>query len=118
MTPPEEEKKMQHGIQIHYSGLSPETKLQILKEMGFRESGPLEHDTECTSRQGSGLICDCLPGTTSWKAPGDVRRHLGEHDEARRDFAEKRQQYQNDGIGDSPGPWYRYLEKTAPRHNS
>jgi hypothetical protein len=109
---------MQHGVTINYAALDPRTKLQILKEMGFQEVGPREHGVDCTSRQGSGLICDCLPGTTSFKATGDVKRFLGETQEARVEYAAKRSEYQNDGIGDSPGSWSSYLERTAPRHNS
>src|SRR5690349_21329894 len=52
---------------VDFSTLDPAQKLHILKEMGFREDGPLEHTINCTSRQGSGLRCTCLPGTTSFK---------------------------------------------------
>lgn len=109
---------MQHGVNIDYARLDPETKLQILKEMGFREIPPMEHGTNCTSRQGSGLICDCLQGVTTWGAPSDMKRWLGETQEQRAEFAERRQSYQNDGIGDSPGTWSAHLERTAPRYNS
>lgn len=109
---------MQHGIQIDYAGLSPETKLQILKEMGFREIPPAEHGTNCTSRQGRGLICDCLQGVTTWGAPLDVKAWLGESHEARAEFAARRQLHQNDGIGESPGSWALHLERTAPRYTT
>lgn len=103
---------------INYLALSPDQKLWVMREMGFREENPLEHGINCGSRQGSGLRCTCLPGTTSFKAPGDVRRYMGETDEARRGFAEKRAEYENDGIGKNPGSWFDHLSETAPRHNS
>jgi len=109
---------MQHSFSIDYAGLGPEAKLQILKEMGFREIPPAEHGTDCTSRQGRGLICDCLQGVTTWGAPLDMKRWMGESQEQRAEFAERRQSYQNDGIGNSPGSWAGHLEKTAPRYNS
>lgn len=101
---------------VDFAGLPPEQKLQILKEMGFKEDGPPEHAVNCTSRQGSGLVCDCLPGTTSFKAPADVKKYMGETMEARQKFAELRSEYENDGIGSSPGSWVDYLERTAPRY--
>lgn len=103
---------------INYLAMSPEQKLQILREMGFREDSPLEHGVNCVSRQGSGLICTCWPGTTSFKAPTDVRRYMGETNEARQEFAKKRADYLNDDIGENPGSWFNHLEKTAPRYNS
>ncbi|QJD53813.1 hypothetical protein SEA_KELA_253 [Streptomyces phage Kela] len=107
---------MQHGIQIDYSTLSPETKIQILREMGFKEIPPAEHGTNCLSRQGSGMICDCLMGVTTWGAPLDVKKWLGETHEARSEFAARRHAYLNDGEGESPGSWAVHLEKTAPRY--
>jgi hypothetical protein len=109
---------MQHGVNIDYAGLSPETKLQILKEMGFREISPDEHGSNCLSRQGSGLICDCLGGVTTWGAPSDVKPYLGETHEIRAAFFARRQTYLNEGEGESPGSWRVYLERTAPRYNS
>lgn len=103
---------------VDFSTLDPAQKLHILNEMGFQEAAPLEHAVNCTSRQGSGLRCDCLPGTTSFKAPADVKRYMGETMEARQEFAEKRQEYENDGIGESPGSWTYHLERTAPRYQS
>lgn len=103
---------------INYLALTPAQKLWVMREMGFREGTPLEHGIDCTSRQGSALRCTCWPGTTSFKAPGDVRRYMGETSEARQAFAEKRSEYENNGIGNSPGSWFDHLEKTAPRHNS
>ncbi|MCP9209605.1 hypothetical protein [Streptomyces cucumeris] len=103
---------------IDFYNLTPEQKLGILKEMGFREEGPPEHSASCTSRQGTGLVCTCLPGTTSFKAPADVRRYMGETPKAREEFAEKRWTYENDGIGKPPGLWVEHLEKTAPRWNT
>ena len=105
-------------LKVDYTNLSAEMKLKILKEMGFREDGPLEHAIDCVSRQGRGLICTCWPGTTSFKAPADVRRYMGEMDERRSLFAAKRQAYENLGEGESPGSWFTYLERTAPRYNS
>lgn len=101
---------------VNFAGLSPAQKLAILKEMGFKEDGPLEHGVNCTSRQGRGLKCDCLPGTTSFKAPADVKKYLGETMEARQVFAELRSEYENDGIGENPGSWADYLARTAPRY--
>lgn len=103
---------------VDFSALDPAQKLHILKEMGFREDGPLEHAVNCVSRQGSGLRCTCLPGTTSFKAPADVQRYMGETMEARQEFGEKRQAYENDGEGDHPGSWVDYLTRTAPRYQS
>lgn len=105
-------------LKVEYAGLSPEMKLKILKEMGFREDGPLEHAVDCVSRQGSGFICTCWPGTTSFKAPADVKRYMGEDETARQEFARRRQEFQNDGDGENPGPWYAHLERTAPRYNT
>lgn len=101
---------------VDFSSLSPESKLQILKEMGFGEVTPREHAYGCTSLQGSGLRCTCMPPLTTWTAPGDVRRYMGETKAARQEFAEKRWAYLNDGIGDSPGSWVYHLEQTAPRY--
>lgn len=102
---------------VNFSSLSPAQKIEILKELGFRESTPDEHAPNCTSRQGGGLRCTCIPPTTSWKAPGDVVKFMGETMEARQTFAEKRSTYENDGVGGSPGLWVDYLAKTAPRYN-
>lgn len=112
-----EEKNVNHE-KTNYLALSPQQKLQVMEAMGFREGSPLEHGVDCVSRQGSGLICTCWPGTTSFKAPGDVRRYMGETNEDRREFAEKRAEYENDGIGENPGSWVDHLAKTAPRYNS
>ena len=109
---------MQHGININYATLSPQDKLQILEEMGFKEIPPAEHGTNCLSRQGRGLICDCLMGVTTWGAPLDVKRWLGETHEERAEFAAKRQMYLNEGEGESPGSWVYHLEQNAPRHRS
>lgn len=107
---------MQHGIDINYTGLSPQQKLQILEEMGFKEIPPAEHGANCLSRQGNGLICDCLMGVTTWGAPVDVKKWLGETHEERAEFAAKRQAYLNEGEGRNPGPWWAHLEKNAPRY--
>lgn len=107
---------MRHGISIDYAGMTPEEKLQIMKEMGFREIPPAEHGTDCTSRQGRGLICDCLMGVTTWGAPPDVKTYLGETHDRRVEFATKRQAYLNHGEGESPGSWVAHLEATAPRY--
>lgn len=109
---------MLHGISIDYAGLDPEMKVKILSEMGFKEIPPAEHGTNCTSRQGRGLICDCLQGVTTWGAPLDVKTWLGETHDERAEFAARRQLYQNDGIGESPGSWSNHLEKNAPRYRS
>jgi hypothetical protein len=101
---------------VDFSTLDPAQKLHILKEMGFREDGPLEHTINCTSRQGSGLRCTCLPGTTSFKAPADVKKYMGETTEARQAFGELREAYFNDGEGENPGSWVDYLTRTAPRY--
>lgn len=103
---------------VDFTVLTPHDKLQILKEMGFQEDPPAECGPDCMSRQGTGLICDCWPPTTSWKAPADVREFMGETHKARREFAERRQTYENDGVGDSPGLWITHLEKTAPRYTT
>lgn len=107
---------MQHGVTINYAGLSPQQKLQILEEMGFKEIQPAEHGSNCLSRQGSGLICDCLQDVTTWGAPVDVKKWLGETHEERTAFAVKRQAYLNEGEGENPGPWWAHLEKSAPRY--
>lgn len=107
---------MQHGINIDYASLDNETKLQILKEMGFREIPPMEHGTNCLSRQGSGIICDCIQGVTTWGAPLDMKKWLGETHEERAAFAARRHTYLNDGEGESPGSWAIHLEQNAPRH--
>lgn len=109
---------MQHGISINYAGLDPQTKIQILEEMGFKEIPPAEHGTNCLSRQGRGLICDCLQGVTTWGAPPDVKAWLGETHEERAEFAARRQLYLNEGEGQNPGPWWTHLEKNAPRYRS
>lgn len=109
---------MQHGININYAGLSPQDKLQILTEMGFREIPPSEHGTNCTSRQGRGLVCNCLQGVTTWGAPLDVKGYLGETHDQRVEFAVRRQMHQNEGVGENPGSWMSHLERTAPRYNS
>ena len=101
---------------VDFKSLDPAQKLQILSEMGFVEASPLEHAVNCTSRQGSGLICDCLPGTTSFKAPADVKKYMGETLEARQEFADQRQEFENDGIGKHPGSWLNHLARTAPRY--
>lgn len=109
---------MQHNVSINYATLDPETKLRIAKEMGFREVSPAEHGSNCHSRQGSGICCDCIQGVTMWGAPLDVKPYLGETHEQRAEFAARRQLHDNDGIGESPGSWYQHLERTAPRYNS
>ncbi len=109
---------MQHGITINYAGLSPEVKLQIIKEMGFGEIPPAEHGSNCRSREGRGIRCDCLPGVTMWGAPLDVKPYLGETHEQRTEFAAKRQLAENDGEGKHPGSWVTHLENTAPRYTS
>lgn len=109
---------MQHGVNINYTRMSPEMKLQILKEMGFGEISPNEHGSNCTSLRGRGLICDCLGGVTTWGAPHDVKKYLGESHEERAEFFARRSAYLNDGEGESPGSWRVHLERTAPRHNS
>jgi len=109
---------MQHNFNVNYAGLSPEQKLQILKEMGFGEISPNEHGYNCTSRQGRGLICDCLGGVTTWGAPSDVKKYLGETHEERTEFFARRSVYLNHGEGESPGSWRAHLEKTAPRYNT
>lgn len=109
---------MQHSMNIDYSGLSPEQKLQILTEMGFKEIPPAEHGTNCTSRQGSGLICDCLQGVTTFGVPMDVKAWLGETHDDRAAFSARRQVYLNDGVGENPGTWADHLAKSAPRYNS
>lgn len=103
---------------INYLALTPAQKIWVMREMGFQEDSPMEHTVNCTSRQGDGLRCTCIPGTTSFKAPNDVRRYMGETNVARIAFAEKRSEYENDGIGENPGSWFDHLEKTAPRYNS
>lgn len=107
---------MQHGITINYAAMSPADKIKILEEMGFKEIPAPEHGTNCTSRQGRGLICDCLQGVTTWGAPVDVKKWLGETHEERAEFAAKRQPYLNEGDGENPGPWFVHLEKNAPRY--
>jgi hypothetical protein len=109
---------MQHNFMVNYAGLSPQQKIQIMEEMGFKEIPPAEHGTNCTSRQGRGLICDCLQGVTTWGAPLDVKTWLGETHDERAEFAARRQLYQNDGIGESPGSWSNHLEKNAPRYRN
>jgi hypothetical protein len=109
---------MQHNFNVNYAGLTPREKLQILKEMGFQEASPEEHGWTCLSRQGKGIICDCLQGVTMWGAPADVKTFLGETHEQRADFAARRQPYMNEGEGQDPGPWWAHLEKTAPRYNT
>ncbi len=111
---------MQHGINIDYAGLSPAIKLQIIKEMGFGEISPGEHSSNCTSLWGRGLICDCLPGVTTWGAPFDMKHWLGETQEQRVAFAELRLAYDpnSDTPGVDPSPWYKHLERTAPRYNT
>jgi hypothetical protein len=103
---------------INFRALSPEQKLQILREMDFIEVAPEEHGSSCPSLRNSGVRCDCLSPTTSWKAPSDVRRYMGETREARQAFDELRSPYLNDGEGESPGLWVDYLEKTAPRYQT
>jgi hypothetical protein len=105
-------------FKMHLSMLSPEEKLEVLKEMGFRENTPSEHAADCVSRQGSGFICTCEPPVTTWTAPAEVRQYMGEDNDSRRKFAEKRWEYMNNGIGESPGLWVFHLERTAPRHRS
>jgi len=107
---------MKHEVGIDYAGLTPQQKILILEEMGFKEIPPPEHGTNCLSRQGSGLICDCLQGVTTWGAPVDVKKYLGETHEERAAFAARRQAYQNEGEGQNPGPWWAHLEKNAPRY--
>lgn len=109
---------MQHNFTVNYAELSPQQKIQILEEMGFKEIPPAEHGTNCTSRQGSGLICDCLQGVTTWGAPLDVKTWLGETHGERAEFAARRQLYLNEGEGQNPGPWWTHLEKNAPRYRS
>lgn len=84
--------------------LDPEKKLAVLEAMGFTRSR-LEHGVNCLSRQGSGLRCDCVPPESQWRAPADVRKHLGETWEARTAHRNERDLYFNDGIGRSPAPW-------------
>lgn len=111
-------KEAMTDFKIHLSTLSPAEKLEALKEMGFTEVPPEEHTINCTSIQGSGLRCTCIPPTTSFKAPLDVRVYMGENVERRQSFAEKRWENMNDGIGESPGMWITHLENTAPRYKS
>jgi hypothetical protein len=103
---------------IDYRSLSPEKKLKILEEMGFSENPPDEHASNCPDRQDDAFRCDCIPPTTSFKAPLDVKAYMGESLRARRDFGEKRSAFVNDGDGEDPGLWITHLEKTAPRYNS
>jgi hypothetical protein len=107
---------VKHEFAIDYAGLTPQQKILILEEMGFKEIPPPEHGTNCLSRQGSGMRCDCLQGVTTWGAPLDVKKYLGETHEERAEFAARRQMYLNDGEGENPGPWWAHLEKNAPRN--
>jgi hypothetical protein len=107
---------VKHEFAINYAGLTPQQKLVILEEMGFKEIPPSEHGTNCLSRQGSGMICDCLQGVTTWGAPQDVKKYLGETHEERAKFAARRQLYLNEGEGESPGSWIHHLKKNAPRY--
>lgn len=109
---------MRHEVKIDYAGLSPENKILLLKEMGFREIPPPEHGTNCQSRQGRGLRCDCLQGVTTWGAPADVKEWLGETHNERAEFAARRQLHENDGIGENPGSWGSHLVQNAPRYNT
>lgn len=102
---------------IDFAALTPEDKLQILKEMGFGEVTPREHGYGCGSLQGSAFCCTCHPPLSTWTAPFDVRQYMGETKAARKEFAEKRWAHDNEGIGESPGLWVTHLEKTAPRYN-
>lgn len=101
---------------ISLAELSPEEKLHILKAMGFTENAPHEHARGCAHLVDNGLRCGCIPPVTNWTAPADVRGYMGESDKARKAFAEKRQEYLNDGDGEDPGPWSYHLTKTALRY--
>lgn len=75
--------------------LIPEQKLAILKAMGFQARRPM-HTIECTSIQGSGLICTCARPQTHWEAPEDVVVHMHETWEERRAETEERIRREDD----------------------
>lgn len=73
-------------MQLSLAALSPQEKLDALKEMGFTAMWE-EHQPDCYSFNGD--RCICIPPGTSWMPPKDVREYMHETYEELRNRKER-----------------------------
>lgn len=84
--------------------LSAAAKVQALEAMGFLRTRN-SHSPGCTTFQGSGYICTCLAPESTWSAPAEVCRFLGESLAERRAYTQLRNAHENDGGGSPVKSW-------------
>lgn len=57
--------------------LKAEDLIGLFRALGMSRVGS-SHTSDCLSRQGSGLICDCVPDEPTWTQPKILTEHFGE----------------------------------------
>jgi hypothetical protein len=65
--------EFQHMLEdADWGRLAPEEKVRIVEAMGFVAFRD-PHQPECPIVWDSGLLCNCVPPTTTWGPPPDVQ---------------------------------------------